>query len=90
LQNFINEEDAILYISCFNVNAEIFETILKEQDYIISVSNIKTCYINPNLCGIRNVSKEMRRKEKVILTRIIQDELNHASFIRNIYIDEDA
>ena len=39
IAKFHQREDAILYISCFDANAGIFETLLKEQDYIISVSN---------------------------------------------------
>jgi hypothetical protein len=37
IAKFHQREDAILYISCFDANAGIFETLLKEQDYIISV-----------------------------------------------------
>ncbi|CAF1338631.1 unnamed protein product [Adineta steineri] len=36
IANFHQREDAILYISCFDANAGLFETLLKEQDYIIS------------------------------------------------------
>ncbi|CAF0832315.1 unnamed protein product [Adineta ricciae] len=36
IAKFHRREDAILYISCFDANAGIFETLLKEQDYIIS------------------------------------------------------
>ncbi|CAF0969121.1 unnamed protein product [Rotaria sp. Silwood1] len=36
IAKFHQREDTILYISCFDANAEIFETLLKEQDYIIS------------------------------------------------------
>ncbi|CAF0731799.1 unnamed protein product [Rotaria sordida] len=36
IAKFHQREDAILYISCFDANAGIFETLLKEQDYIIS------------------------------------------------------
>ncbi|CAF4470259.1 unnamed protein product, partial [Rotaria magnacalcarata] len=38
IAKFHKREDAILYISCFDANAGIFETLLKEQDYIISGS----------------------------------------------------
>jgi glycine C-acetyltransferase len=38
IAKFHQREDAILYISCFDANAGIFETLLKEQDYIISVN----------------------------------------------------
>ena len=41
IAKFHQREDAILYISCFDANAGIFETLLKEQDYIISVRNLK-------------------------------------------------
>ena len=40
IAKFHQREDAILYISCFDANAGIFETLLKEQDYIISVSSL--------------------------------------------------
>ncbi|CAF0959963.1 unnamed protein product [Adineta steineri] len=36
IAKFHQREDAILYISCFDANAGIFETLLKEHDYIIS------------------------------------------------------
>ena len=42
IAKFHQREDAILYISCFDANAGIFETLLKEPDYIISVSTIGT------------------------------------------------
>ena len=38
IAKFHQREDAISYISCFDANAGIFETLLKEQDYVISVS----------------------------------------------------
>lgn len=38
IAKFHQREDAITYISCFDANAGIFETLLKETDYIISVS----------------------------------------------------
>ncbi len=40
IAKFHQREDAILYISCFDANAGIFETLLKEHDYIISVNEI--------------------------------------------------
>jgi 7-keto-8-aminopelargonate synthetase-like enzyme len=40
IAKFHQREDAILYISCFDANAGIFETLLKEQDYIISVRHL--------------------------------------------------
>lgn len=43
IAQFHRREDAILYISCFDANAGIFETLLKEQDYIISVGEKRTC-----------------------------------------------
>lgn len=43
IAKFHQREDAILYISCFDANAGIFETLLKEQDYIISVRGITFC-----------------------------------------------
>ncbi|CAF1290926.1 unnamed protein product [Didymodactylos carnosus] len=36
IAKFHQREDAILYISCFDANAGIFETLLKETDYVIS------------------------------------------------------
>lgn len=37
IARFHQREDAITYISCFDANAGIFETLLKEQDFVISV-----------------------------------------------------
>jgi len=36
IARFHQREDAITYISCFDANAGIFETLLKETDYVIS------------------------------------------------------
>jgi glycine C-acetyltransferase len=44
IAKFHEREDAILYISCFDANAGIFETLLKEQDYVISVNNSFFCF----------------------------------------------
>lgn len=54
IAKFHQREDAILYISCFDANAGIFETLLKEQDYIISdelnhasiIDGIRLCKAN--------------------------------------------
>ena len=43
IAQFHQREDAILYISCFDANAGIFETLLKEQDYVISVGEKNVC-----------------------------------------------
>ena len=36
IANFLNADDAILYTSCFDANTGLFETLLDEQDAIIS------------------------------------------------------
>ncbi|TIU27960.1 MAG: aminotransferase class I/II-fold pyridoxal phosphate-dependent enzyme, partial [Mesorhizobium sp.] len=36
ISSFLNKEDAILYSSCFDANAGLIETLLSEQDAIIS------------------------------------------------------
>ncbi|MER9368445.1 glycine C-acetyltransferase [Mesorhizobium sp. M0518] len=36
ISSFLNMEDAILYSSCFDANASLFETLLGEEDAIIS------------------------------------------------------
>ncbi|MCG8571535.1 MAG: glycine C-acetyltransferase [Spirochaetes bacterium] len=36
LSNFLETEDTILYTSCFDANGGLFETLLKEEDAIIS------------------------------------------------------
>ena len=36
ISSFLNKEDTILYTSCFDANAGLFETILSAEDAIIS------------------------------------------------------
>ncbi|CAF0751716.1 unnamed protein product [Rotaria sp. Silwood1] len=61
IAKFHQREDAILYISCFDANAGIFETLLKEQDYIISDELNHASIID----GIRlSRAKRLRYKHK--------------------------
>ncbi|CAF2906153.1 unnamed protein product [Rotaria sp. Silwood2] len=61
IAKFHQREDAILYISCFDANAGIFETLLKEQDYIISDELNHASIID----GIRlSKAKRLRYKHK--------------------------
>lgn len=53
IAKFHQREDAILYISCFDANAGIFETLLKEQDYIISVYDMNVLYEDEEMISFR-------------------------------------
>jgi glycine C-acetyltransferase len=55
IADFVGQEDAILYSSCFDANGGLFETLLQEQDAIVSDSLNHASIID----GIR-LSKAMR------------------------------
>lgn len=74
LSRFLNKEDAILYASCFDANTGLFETILGEQDAIISdalnhasiIDGIRLCkarrlrYANNDMAELEERLRESR------------------------------
>lgn len=57
LSNFLGTEDTILYSSCFDANGGLFETLLSEQDVVISDELNHASIID----GIRLCKAERRR-----------------------------
>lgn len=72
LSRFLNTDDALLYSSCFDANGGLFETLLEEQDAVISdelnhasiVDGIRLCkakryrYLNNNMADLEAKLKE--------------------------------
>jgi glycine C-acetyltransferase len=72
LSKFLKMDDAILYSSCFDANGGLFETLLEEQDAVISdelnhasiVDGIRLCkakryrYLNNNMADLEAKLKE--------------------------------
>ncbi len=76
LSNFLGTEDTILYTSCFDANGGLFETILTDQDAVISdklnhasiIDGIRLCqaqrlrYENNDLADLEEKLQEARRR----------------------------
>lgn len=76
ISQFLNTEDTILYTSCFDANGGLFETILGEEDAIVSdalnhasiIDGIRLCkgqryrYEHSNLEDLERCLKEARAK----------------------------
>ena len=74
ISGFLGTEDTILYASCFDANAGLFETILGEQDAIISdalnhasiIDGVRLCkasrfrYANNNMADLERCLKEAK------------------------------
>jgi glycine C-acetyltransferase len=72
ISGFLETEDTILYTSCFDANGGLFETILSEEDAVISdelnhasiIDGIRLCkakryrYKNSNMEDLENILKE--------------------------------
>lgn len=72
ISDFLGTEDTILYSSCFDANGGLFETILTEDDAVISdelnhasiIDGVRLCkakrfrYKNNNMADLRNQLKE--------------------------------
>ncbi len=81
IASFLKTEDAILYTSCFDANAGLFETLLGEEDAIISdalnhasiIDGIRLCkaerlrYANADMADLERCLKEAKGKR----TRLI-------------------
>jgi glycine C-acetyltransferase len=72
LSEFLGTEDTILYSSCFDANGGLFETLLTEQDAIISdelnhasiIDGVRLCkaqrfrYLNSNMAELEQILRE--------------------------------
>lgn len=81
LAEWVGAEDCILYSSCFDANAGLFEALLSEKDAIISdalnhaslIDGIRLCkarryrYANRNLQELEQCLKEARKTSETIL-----------------------
>lgn len=83
ISNFLNTDDTILYSSCFDANGGLFETLLNDQDAIISdelnhasiIDGIRLCkatrfrYKNCNMTDLEEKLKEANKARiKLIAT----------------------
>jgi len=76
ISEFLNKEDTILYTSCFDANGGLFETILNNEDAIISDSLNHASIID----GVRLCKAQRFRygnSEMVELEQILKDTQNH-------------
>src|SRR5258707_281026 len=76
VSQFFGTEDTILYSSCFDANGGLFETLLGEEDAIISdalnhasiIDGVRLCkaerhrYSNGDMAALENVLKETQKK----------------------------
>ena len=69
ISQFHEREDTILYISCFDANAGIFETLLTPEDYVLSDELNHASIID----GIRlSKARKMRYKHRDMKGRYVQ------------------
>ena len=82
ISDFLNKEDTILYTSCFDANGGLFETLLNENDAIISdqlnhasiIDCFRLCkasryrYQNSNMQELENILKETQNYNKRLIT----------------------
>jgi glycine C-acetyltransferase len=83
LARFLGVEDAILYTSCFDANGGLFETLLDEEDVVISdalnhasiIDGIRLCraqrqrYAHADMAGLERVLAETRSaRTRLIVT----------------------
>ena len=83
ISKFLEKEDTILYTSCFDANGGLFETLLDENDVIISdelnhasiIDGVRLCkakryrYRNSNMNELENILKNTQKyKNKIITT----------------------
>ena len=83
ISSFLNKEDTILYTSCFDANAGLFETLLDKEDAIISdqlnhasiIDGVRLCkaqkfrYANSNMEELEDCLKKAKKyKHKLITT----------------------
>lgn len=85
ISNFLGTEDTILYTSCFDANGGLFETILSEEDAIISDELNHASIID----GIR-LCKSQRFRYKNGDMNDLEEKLKEASTARNKMIATDG
>ena len=82
ISDFLNKEDTILYTSCFDANGGLFETLLNEQDAIISdelnhasiIDGVRLCkakrfrYKNSNMKELENILIETKKSRLRLIT----------------------
>tara|TARA_B100000029_G_C17550954_1_gene950111 strand:- start:283 stop:1467 length:1185 start_codon:yes stop_codon:yes gene_type:complete len=71
ISNFLNKEDTILYTSCFDANGGLFETLLTDEDAIISDAlNHASIIDGVRLCKakrFRYQNSNMKELEKILI-----------------------
>ena len=85
ISDFLGMEDTILYTSCFDANGGLFETILSEEDAVISDELNHASIID----GIR-LCKAQRHRYKNGDMNDLEEKLQHASSARNRLIATDG
>jgi len=76
ISDFLNKEDTILYTSCFDANGGLFETILNNEDAIISDAlNHASIIDGVRLCKAKRFRYANSNMEE--LEKILQDTQNH-------------
>ena len=80
ISNFLHKEDTILYSSCFDANTGLFETILNENDAVISdILNHASIIDGIRLCKAKRFRYENNNmnslEEQLILTKDCQKKL---------------
>ena len=82
ISKFLNKEDTILYTSCYDANGGLFETLLTDQDAIISdslnhasiIDGVRLCkakrfrYSNSNMEELENLLKKAKNYQNTIIT----------------------
>jgi glycine C-acetyltransferase len=82
ISNFLNKEDTILYTSCFDANGGLFETLLTEDDAIISdslnhasiIDGVRLCkakrfrYANSNMEELEHLLKKTKKNKNIMIT----------------------
>ncbi len=82
ISDFLNKEDTILYTSCFDANGGLFETLLNEQDAIISdelnhasiIDGVRLCkakrfrYKNSNMKELENILIKTKKSRLRLIT----------------------
>ncbi len=76
ISDFLNKEDTILYTSCFDANGGLFETILNNEDAIISDAlNHASIIDGVRLCKAKRF--RYANSDMIELEKILQDTQNH-------------
>jgi len=82
ISNFLNKEDTILYTSCFDANGGLYETLLTENDAIISdslnhasiIDGVRLCkakrfrYANSNMDELESLLKKTKKYKNIMIT----------------------